>query len=247
MHKLIVSIVPKDSGSFISNAANAGGARGGTIALGRGTASNGILQLLGFGDSAKELVYNIVDEKYAAAVCKSIETAAEQKKAHFGVLFTMKVGLFAKAGDGAVGGAEGQESESSAGVVESAVVSDASLDSSNVQTANSAEKGENMNGTYQVINVIVNKGYAEDAMAAARKAGAGGGTIMNARGTAREGDAKFFGMEIVPEKEMLMILVPTEKAEGIVNAIRELPCFAKAGSGIVFCNEANDFTLLGKK
>ena len=64
---------------------------------------------------------------------------------------------------------------------------------------------------YQMINVIVNKGYAEDAMAAARKAGAGGGTIIGARGTAKEGDAAFFGMKIVPEKEMLMILVPAEK------------------------------------
>ena len=100
---------------------------------------------------------------------------------------------------------------------------------------------------YQMINVIVNKGYAEDAMAAARKAGAGGGTIIGARGTAKEGDAAFFGMKIVPEKEMLMILVPDEKKSAIVEAITALPCFAEAGSGIIFCNEAQDFTVLGKK
>ena len=99
---------------------------------------------------------------------------------------------------------------------------------------------------YQMINIIVNKGYAEEAMAAARKAGAGGGTVIGARGTAKEGDAKFFGMEIVPEKEMLMILVPTEKKDDIINAIKKLECFSKAGSGIVFCNGAGDFTLLGK-
>ena len=32
----------------------------------------------------------------------------------------------------------------------------------------------------------------------------------------------------------------------IVNAIQSLPCFAKAGSGIIFCSNAHDFTLLGK-
>lgn len=101
--------------------------------------------------------------------------------------------------------------------------------------------------TYQMINVIVNKGYAEDAMAAARKAGAGGGTIISARGTAKEGDAAFFGMTIVPEKDMLMILVPSDKKDAIVNAITELPCFDQAGSGIIFCNEAQNFTVLGKK
>ena len=100
---------------------------------------------------------------------------------------------------------------------------------------------------YQMINVIVNKGYAEDAMEAARKAGAGGGTIVSARGTAKEDDAAFFGMKIVPEKEMLMILVPAEKKDDIVAAITALPCFAEAGSGIIFCNEAQDFTVLGRK
>mgnify|MGYP003485714509 CR=1 FL=1 len=30
------------------------------------------------------------------------------------------------------------------------------------------------------------------------------------------------------------------------NAIKNVECFSKAGSGIVFCNGAGDFTLLGK-
>ena len=60
-------------------------------------------------------------------------------------------------------------------------------------------------------------------------------------------DAKFFGMEIVPEKELLMILVPADKKEIIVEAIKSVPCFSQAGSGIIFCHEAADFTLLGKK
>ena len=113
----------------------------------------------------------------------------------------------------------------------------------------SAEKGEKTmsESNYQMINVIVNKGYAEDAMSAARKAGAGGGTIINARGTAKEGDEKFFGTEIVPEKDMLIILVPSEKKDDIVKAIMDLKCFQKPGTGIVFCNGVQDFRVLGKK
>ncbi len=104
-----------------------------------------------------------------------------------------------------------------------------------------------MEKSYQVIHVIVNKGYAEDVMAAARKAGAGGGTVLSARGTAKEGDAKFFGSDIVPEKDMLIILVTREQKESIMNAIKELPCLQKSGAGIVYCIEAEDFTVLGKK
>ncbi|MBP5450040.1 MAG: P-II family nitrogen regulator [Spirochaetales bacterium] len=105
-----------------------------------------------------------------------------------------------------------------------------------------------MNETqYELLTVIVNKGFASDAMSAARKAGATGGTILNARGTAREGDEKFFGMDIVPEKELLMILTKTENEAAIREAIRALPCLSTPGSGIAFTCPADNFTLLGKK
>lgn len=102
------------------------------------------------------------------------------------------------------------------------------------------------NKSLELITVILNKGYADDAMSAARKAGAGGGTVINARGTAREEDAKFFGMQIVPEKEMLLIVVDTQKKDEVFNAIKSLPCLSEPGSGIAFCSEVNDFALLGK-
>ncbi len=216
-YKLLVSIVPHDSGELISNAAKSAGAGGGTIAMGRGTASNGVLQLLGLGDTSKDIVYIIIEEDKCEAVKTAVVTASESKK-HFGVLFTLEVGNFVKAGN-----------------------------TQTIETTKSKGGKSMATSTYQMINVIVNKGYAEDAMAAARKAGAGGGTIIGARGTAKEGDAAFFGMKIVPEKEMLMILVPSDKKDDIVNSITALPCFAEAGSGIIFCNEAQDFTVLGKK
>lgn len=215
-YKLLISIVPHDSGELISNAAKSAGAGGGTIVMGRGTASNGVLQLLGLGDTSKDIVYIIIQEKLKSAVYDAIIKASE-KKAHFGLMFTLNTPDFIRAGH------LNEKSEESKG-------------EENMKNENS----------YQMINVIVNKGYAEDAMAAARKAGAGGGTIIGARGTAKEDDAAFFGTKIVPEKDMLMILVPASKKDDIVNAITVLPCFAEAGSGIVFCNEAQDFTLLGK-
>ena len=82
---------------------------------------------------------------------------------------------------------------------------------------------------------------------AARKAGAGGGTIIGARGTAREEDAAFFGMKIVPEKDMLIILVENEKVETVLNAVKSLDCLSQPGSGVAFCSSAHDFTFLGAK
>lgn len=218
-YKLLIGIVPHNSGELIADAAKSAGAGGGTIAMGRGTASNGVLQLLGLGDTSKDIVYIIIKNSIKQAVYDAIIKASE-KKAHFGVMFTLDTPGFIRAGH---------------------------LAESDVSEKSEGEETMKAENNYQMINVIINKGYAEDAMAAARKAGAGGGTIIGARGTAKEDDAAFFGMKIVPEKEMLMILVPTDKKAAIVDAITALPCFAEAGSGIIFCNEAQDFTVLGKK
>ena len=98
-----------------------------------------------------------------------------------------------------------------------------------------------------MITVIVNKGYADDVMAAARSAGAGGGTVVNARGTARETDARFFGMHIVPEKEMLLMVVPKDKKVAVMSAIENLKCLKEQGMGIAYTCAVENFTTLGKK
>ena len=215
-HKLIVTVVPQYEGELIVNAARDACCPGGTVLRGRETSENGLVQLLGFGDVTKDITYNIVASSDAMTVIDAINKVTEYKKKKFGILFSMDVGEFFKAG---------------------------------TNCGCSAEKGEKTmsESNYQMINVIVNKGYAEDAMSAARKAGAGGGTIINARGTAKEGDEKFFGTEIVPEKDMLIILVPSEKKDDIVKDILDLKCFQKPGTGIVFCNGVQDFRVLGKK
>jgi nitrogen regulatory protein PII len=224
-YQLIVCIVPNNCGDLITTTAVSAGAGGGTILMGKGTAASNILQLLGLGDTSKEITFTIVEEALLQNVRSAILAATDDKKSHFGVMFNLDIFQFMRAG----GTPEKSESKREEKIM---------------NEENGMMSGEN---NYQMINIIVNKGYAEDAMAAARKAGAGGGTIINARGTAKEGDAKFFGMDIVPEKDMLMIVTPSDKKDAIVAAIKELPCFSKAGSGIIFCNEASDFTFLGKK
>ena len=114
-----------------------------------------------------------------------------------------------------------------------------------VQKAEDREE-ELMAGKNEMITVIVNKGYADDVMAAARRAGAGGGTVINARGTAKETDERFFGMHIVAEKEMLIMVVPAEKKDGVISAIRELKCLKEPGMGIAYSGQVEDFALLGK-
>ena len=87
---------------------------------------------------------------------------------------------------------------------------------------------------HECIICIVNSGYSETVMEAAREAGAGGGTVLNARGTATKDAERFFGITIHPEKEMVMILVPREKRDGVLHALYKKVGLNTKGQGIAF-------------
>ena len=85
-----------------------------------------------------------------------------------------------------------------------------------------------------LIVTITNRGCSEELMAAARNAGAGGGTILNARGTGTAEDAIYWGITLTPEKEVLLIVAKQEDVANIVRAIKSKPVFSERGAGIVF-------------
>lgn len=103
------------------------------------------------------------------------------------------------------------------------------------------------NTEHELITVIVNSGYADDIMDAARKAGARGGTILHARGTGKPDDEKFFGITIVPEKEEILILADPNTSVAIQEAIEVLSCLTTPGMGIMYTTPVARFTLLGSK
>ncbi|MBQ8322918.1 MAG: P-II family nitrogen regulator [Clostridia bacterium] len=88
--------------------------------------------------------------------------------------------------------------------------------------------------THEAIFCIVNSGFSEAVMDAAKKFGARGGTVINARGTAGKDAEKFFGITVQQEKEIVMILVPQDKKENILRALYEEVGLNTAGQGIAF-------------
>lgn len=74
---------------------------------------------------------------------------------------------------------------------------------------------------YEMIIAVANQGYIEPIMEAARSAGAGGGTVIHAKGTGMNEMGKFFGMSLAAEKEMTMIVTRKEQKNDIMRAIME--------------------------
>ena len=219
--KLLVSIVGRNQGDWVVEAAKKAGARGGTVLLGRGTAESRILRLLCLGDTEKDLVLTLAPAGEMPAITNGLRDGSHMAGKVPGVAFVIDVSGILRHILSAPGAAS--------------------------QPSHTAT-GESMNAqaSHQLICVIVNAGYADDVMNAARTAGATGGTVINARGTGREEDVKFFGITLVPEKELLLILAEQAAAPDILEAIRRTPCLNEPGIGIAFCMAVESFFPLGR-
>ncbi len=78
-----------------------------------------------------------------------------------------------------------------------------------------------MNFEYELIYVILNEGYSDDVMDAARPAGATGGTVISAKGTGIKQAEKFQGLTLANEKEIILIVAKSSAKADIMRAIIE--------------------------
>ena len=88
-------------------------------------------------------------------------------------------------------------------------------------TDNKTVTGEmpDMNTTHELIVVILNEGCSDMVMAAARPAGATGGTVLNGKGTGARESEKFLGISLASEKDVVLIVAEKAKKAAIMKAI----------------------------
>lgn len=84
-----------------------------------------------------------------------------------------------------------------------------------------------------LLTVIADKGNSDAVMEAARGAGATGGTVVRAKGTGAK-IAKFFGITISEDKEIIYIAAKRENRDDIMRAIMEKAGKNSGAHGIVF-------------
>lgn len=78
-----------------------------------------------------------------------------------------------------------------------------------------------MTFSHELILIVLNEGFSDDVMDAARGAGAGGGTVLSAKGTGRDRALKFSGMTLTDEKDVIMIVAKADTKAAIMQAILE--------------------------
>ena len=84
---------------------------------------------------------------------------------------------------------------------------------------------------YSMIMAIINQGFSEEVMDAARPMGAAGGSVFHCRS---EEAMQFWGIKVQPEREIVIILAKKSDKMGIMKAIGEKCGMNSEAQGIVF-------------
>lgn len=100
---------------------------------------------------------------------------------------------------------------------------------------------------YEMIICIVNSGFADTVMAAAKDCGARGGTIIHAKGTANKDAEEFFHITIQPDKDIVLLIVSNEIKDRILHAVYNSAGLKTPGQGIAFSLPVNSAVGLKKE
>ena len=160
--------------------------------LGEGTATGEILDYFGLASTDKAVVLSLVCSSSLSAVRAALRNELQLQRKGYGILFTIPISAISKK----IACALSENTQNSAGEVKQ-------------MEANQ----------YDLILAIVNQGYSDQAMDAAKEAGAGGGTLLHARKIGSDHEDEFFGISIKQEKDVVAILTPADRKNEIMKAL----------------------------
>lgn len=81
---------------------------------------------------------------------------------------------------------------------------------------------------------IVRKGWGDTVLEATMSAGAHGGTVLFGRGLGRNEQHRVFGIQIEPEKEIVLTVVPVDLKDKMLEAIVKAAELGAPGHGLAF-------------
>ena len=179
--------------------------------IGEGTASSEIMDMLGLGSIDKSVLLSVMPTDVANTMLEKLRSELRMSAINSGIAFTIPV-------NGA----------------NNFMIRMLTQNMDLTGTENSRKDEETMAEMKHVlITAIVNRGFSNDVMAAAREAGARGGTVVHSRQTVTEETAGFWGTSVQDEKEIVMILSDVENKVPIMQSIGEKCGVQSKAKGIV--------------
>ena len=184
------------------------------VTLGRGTAASEVLDYFGLEASEKAVLFSVVTDSVWQEVKKGLTRRFRIDVPGTGIAFCVPMA--------SVGGRRELEFLTQN------------------QDYRKGEESGLKDTAHEMLVVISNQGYTEQVMDAAKKAGAGGGTVIHARGTGMEKAEAFFGISLASEKEMTFIVAKSSQKKAIMESVMREAGMESKAKAIVFSLPVTD-------
>lgn len=216
---LLVLIYSEGNDKKINSILNKFGVKVKTVTNASGTASASVLDYFGLAETRKDVYLAIIPDYLEHNILSKLKNTFKFEEIGTGITFTIPI------------------SSSNKFLMDSFKKSDVE------------EKVKDMkedNNKYHLIITIVLEGYLEQAMAAAKKAGATGGTVIKGRGLANLVPAKVLGFNIEPEREVILNVVEDESKQKVMEEITSAVGIKTGGKGVCIALPISDAIGLNK-
>lgn len=178
------------------------------ICAARGTANSEILDLLGLARTAKEVMIGLLPPFAAHTALQLLAAGLGLARPGRGVAFVLPL--------------SGVSSRALQLLESGQFITDEKEEERQMETR--AEK--------DLVLAVVNAGYIDQAVEAARGAGARGGTLLHGRSTGDAAD--FLGVPLLPERELAAILVPAGRRRQVLEALNQAVGLSTPAGGLIF-------------
>ncbi len=208
--KLLLSVVnPPDEGKLKEILEETSAALSFTFA-GTGTARSQLLDYLGIGESEKSVIVSLFPESDEETIMRVLRTKMALYLVGKGISFTLPL----------------------TGI--SGITANGLLKAVGNRTTEGKKLMTNQDRKYDLIVAAVEAGRVDEALEAARSAGAAGGTILRARALENDKAEQFIGITLAREQEILLVLAKRESKLAIMTALSEKVGLKTEAGGIVF-------------
>lgn len=214
--KVLVSIVERGRGKDIIKLYNGEGVTFHYQTIGHGTATSEIMDILGLDSKDKDIVISFSAKSRIDFLVYKMSDELRGAVDTKGILFDLKLSGMSN--------------------LIAAAFSITAPDGNNVGKEEADMTSDNK---HSLILISVNQGYTENVLDTARKLGARGGTILRARWSGDKDIETHHGIALQTEKEIVIIIVPNDIRNSIMDAVNA-EYGVKTEAGAIVCSTRVD-------
>lgn len=177
---------------------------------GRGTARSAVLDYLGIGETEKSVIFSLFPESDEEAILREIQAQMSLYLVGRGISFTVPL------------------------TAVSQIVANGLISAATQKTVDRSRVMSNEDRKFDLIVAVVDSNCTDDAMEAARSAGAAGGTIVRARTLSNDKAEQFIGISLAADQEILLILSKRDAKTAIMQALSDKAGLKTEAGGVIF-------------